>query len=122
MQVGGARVYERPYAGSRVHPVDEHTDPAGVAPCRVLVAFPVEHEHCASQVRADGVDEVVGLGGRVASAGVVVEAEALATLLDALGLAGHVPVGEAGALRGLDDGEVVVGGARDARRLHGRIR
>ena len=116
-QVGGGRVGERPYPGARVHPVDEHADPVGVPPRGVLVAFPVEHEHRGPQVRADGVDEVVGLGRGVAAAGVVVEAEALAPLSHALRLTGYVAVGEAGALSGLDDGEIVIGCARDGRRL-----
>lgn len=98
-------------------PVDEDAHPVRVTPCGVLVAFPVEHEDRTADVGAHGVHEVIGLGRGVAAAGVVVEAEALAPLLHAACLAGHVSVGEAGALRGLDHGEVVVGGARDGRRL-----
>ncbi|EQW16341.1 Uncharacterised protein [Scardovia inopinata] len=117
VQVGGGRVDERTYVGPRVDVVDEGAHPVGVAPCGVLVALPIEHEDRSADVGAHGVDEVVGFGGHVAAAGVVVEAEALASLSHAVVLAGHVPVGEAGALRGLDHGEVVVGGAGDGRRL-----
>ena len=97
--------------------VHEDAHPVGIAPRGVLVALPVEHEHGPADVVPRPADEVVGLGGGVAAAGVVVEAEALAPLLHAACLAGHVSVGEAGALRGLDHGEVVVGGAGDGRRL-----
>lgn len=97
--------------------VDEHADPVGIAPRRILVAFPIQNEHRLTHVGADGVHEMIGLTGGVAAARVMVEAKALAALLHASRLAGHVSVGEAGALRGLDHGEVVVGGASDRRGL-----
>ena len=68
VQVGGGRVDERPYAGPRVDTVDEDAHPVGVAPCGVLIALPIEHEDRCADVGADGVDEVVGFGGRVAAA------------------------------------------------------
>lgn len=34
----------------------------------VLIALPIEHEDRCADVGADGVDEVVGFGGRVAAA------------------------------------------------------
>ena len=97
--------------------IDEHSDPVGIAPRRILVAFPIQNEHLLTHVGSDGVHEIIGLTGGVAAARVMVEAKALATLLHASRLAGHVSVGEAGALRGLDHGEVVVGGASDRRGL-----
>lgn len=97
--------------------IDEHADPVGIAPRRILVAFPIQNEHRLAHVWADGVHEMVGLTGGVAAARVMVEAKALAALLHASRLAGHVSVGEPGALRGLDHGEVVVGGASDRRGL-----
>lgn len=117
IQVCCARVDERPYAGPHMHAVDGDAHPVEIAPCGVLVAFPVEHEDRPADVGSYGVDEVIGFRGGVAAAGVVVEAETLAPLLRAARLTGHVSVGEAGALCGLDDGEVVVGGADDGRRL-----
>lgn len=52
------------------------------------------------------VDEVVGLGGRVAAAGVVVEAEFLARVQRALCLRPPNGVDEAGVLGDLDHGEI----------------
>lgn len=66
---------------------------------------------------ADRVHEMVGFAGRVASAGVMVEAEAFPFALHALGLAGHGRVGVSDALSGFDDGEIIVGGAGDVRGL-----
>lgn len=97
--------------------LNEHADPVGIVPHRILVAFPIQNEHRLSHVGTDGIHEMVGLTGRVAAARVMVETGALATLLHASCLAGHVSVGEAGVLCGPDHGEVVVSGTSDRRGL-----
>ena len=106
-----------PHAGHRVHAPDEFSYPVAVAPCAVLVGFPIQYQHRAAHVRSRVVGEVVGFGGGVVTAGVVVEAEFLAGVQRALCLYTPCGVDEPGVLGDLGHGEVGLHLACDAGRL-----
>ena len=104
----GLYVHHGPYAGSLMDAMGEAAYPVAVAPCAVLVGFPVEDEHGAAHIRLRVGEEVVGFTYGVVAAGVMVEAEAFARICSAAGLSSPGAVDEAGALGDLDDGEVGV--------------